>query len=120
VSLVPVGYPGRYVRFDSAMPMRWPMCNEPCTYGWALCMWDLASASSREYLMWMDAYVDDPTFRSDATFRRIAAANGNPAMTTFTWHQNAARHIRHASYQAVAWTVSGSGQQNDASFTLEQ
>lgn len=117
VSFVPAAYPGRYLRIDSANPTRYPPCGEGSTYGWALCN---VPAAQRVDLGWVDAFVESPTFRSDATFKRVPALNGNAAMVSFQWVGDPTRYLRHNNYQLLAATVDGSAtQNNDASFTIE-
>ncbi len=117
VSFEAVGHPGRYLRIDSADPNRYPSCSEGSNRGWALC-W-LAPAD-RHHLSWID--VDDGTarFESDATFRRVAALNGDPTAVSLQWHADPARYLRHVAYQLFATPIGDAVQRNDATFLIER
>jgi hypothetical protein len=117
VSFEPIGFPGRYLRVDSTRPSRYPSCSEGSNRGWALC-W--VGAGERNHLTWVDADDGSATFRSDATFRRVPALNGNPLMVSLAWHTDPSRYLRHIAYQMFATPISGTVQQNDASFVIER
>lgn len=117
VSFEATGFPGRFLRIDSANPTRYPACPSGANRGVALCA---VAVADRNHLAFVDALEDSATFRSDATFRRVPALNGNTSMTSLRWHADATRYLRHMSYQIFALGVDGSAAQNgDASFTLE-
>jgi len=117
VSFEAVGYPGRYLRIDSANPARYPSCDEASNRSWALC-W--VAEADRHHLLWLDAYTDTATFRGDASFRRVPALNGDASMISLQWYPDASRYLRHMAYQVFATPISGDSQQNDASFVLER
>lgn len=117
VSFEAVGYPGRYLRVDSASPGRYPSCDEPSNRAWGLC-W--IAEADRHHLLWLDAFADTAAFRGDATFRRVPALNGDAAMISLQWYADPSRYLRHAAYQLFATPISGAVQQNDASFALER
>jgi hypothetical protein len=115
VSLVPVSMTDRYLRFDSDKPDRWPSCNEEsttegrCDTGTStgcLCVWwdGLHLEENRRYLGWLDAFEDSTTYRSDATFHLVPALNGETDLVSLRWHDSS-QHVRHASYQVVAWEI---------------
>lgn len=117
VSFEALGFPGRFLRADSANPTRYPPCGEASTYGWALCN---VPATERVDLIWLDTFVDTTTFRADATFRRVPALNGDASMVSYQWIADPTRYLRHATYQLFVSTVDGSTEQtNAASFTVE-
>lgn len=123
VSFEAVGFPGRYLRIDSGNPNRYPVCsgdppNTPGNRGFAACNW--VAPADRHHLGWIDPIAENATFRSDATFVKVPALNGNPAMVSFQWRGDATRYLRHLAYQVFAHTVDGSASNdNDASFTVE-
>lgn len=117
VTLEPFSYPGRAMRIDSAMPTRYPPCGEASPYGWALCN---VPVSEQAYLGWTDSFAAGATYASDATFRRVAALNGNGAMLSFRWYGGSTRYLRHNYYNVKALPMTGTAQDNlDASFSLE-
>jgi hypothetical protein len=117
VSFEAVGYPGRYLRVDSASPGRYPSCDEPSNRAWALC-W--VAEADRHHLLWLDAFADTTAFRADATFRRVPALNGDAAMISLQWYADPSRYLRHMAYQLFATAITGAVEQNDASFALER
>lgn len=121
VSFEAVGWPGRYLRIDSQNPNRYPSCTTGTAEGnrgFGAC--NYVDVSERNHLGWIDPIADSATFRSDATFERVPALNGNAAMVSFRWHGNATRYLRHIGYQVFAHTVDGTPvDNNDASFTIE-
>jgi alpha-L-arabinofuranosidase B-like protein len=117
VSFEAVGYPGRYLRIDSANPARYPSCDEPSNRSWGLC-W--VASESRHHLGWVDAHEETATFEGDATFRRTPALNGDASMISLQWYVDPTRYLRHVAYQVFATPISGSVEQNDASFVLER
>lgn len=124
VSFMPVSVAGRYLRINSKDPSVYPACttDDPpnqANRGTALCR---VPSDQRHHLAWADAYADTGTFRSDATFRKVPALNGDPAMVSFQWYGDATRYLRHAEYQIFATPLSAppSADATDASFTLEQ
>lgn len=118
VSFEAVGYPGYYLRIDSANPTRWPsgnaatQANRSVGLGWF-------AAADKKNLVWLDPYANTTVFKSDATFRKVAALNGNSSMTSFQWYGNSSLYLRHMNYQLLGAAVSTSQQKTDASFTLE-
>ena len=120
VSLVPVSFEERYLRIDSAMPGRWPICGEGGTYGWSACIWDFEAPAARRNLGWIDTFVDTPTFRSDATFRLVPALDGLRENISLQWYGDASIHLRHASFHIIAEVANTLAFQQRSSFTLEQ
>lgn len=118
VSFESIGLAGpSYLRIDSASPTRYPSCSEASNRGGALC-W--VASADRNHLVWVDPYEDTTTFKSDATFRRVPALNGDTSMVSLQWIQEPTRYLRHMAYQLFATPISGSTQQNDASFVIER
>lgn len=119
VSFESVGYPGRYLRIDSADSTRWPAGDSAsqANRGYGL---DWVATADRKNLTWVDTYADNATFRSDATFRKTAALNGDTGMVSLQWYGNTSLYLRHFDYQLLAMPSTGNAQQKtDASFTLE-
>jgi GH43 family beta-xylosidase len=118
VSFVSPSFPGRYLRIDGANPTRFPSGSEGANYEEYL---SSIAAEDRHHLAWLDAYEDSDTFRHDATFRVVAALNGDDSMVSFRWYGDPTpRYLRHYFYQVFATEIDGSTQQKeDASFTLE-
>jgi hypothetical protein len=123
VSFIPVGFPDRYLRINSANPGLYPDCTSaappnPANRGTALCE---VPSSQQNHLAWADAYVDSDTFRSDATFRKVPALNGDSQMVSLQWHGDSTRYLRHFQYQIFATPLSPSPAIDyaEASFALE-
>lgn len=116
VSFESVSWPGYYLRIDSANPNRYPSCSEASNRANALC-W--VPAADRHHLTWVDAYQNSTAFKSDATFRRVPALNGNASMVSLQWYQDSTRYLRHLDYQLFGAPASDSTQKNDASFAIE-
>ena len=119
VSFEASGFAGRYLRIDSANPTRWPSGNSAtqANRGYGL---DWIAMADRKNLTWVDPFVDNATFKSDATFRKVAALNGDANMVSLQWYGNSALYLRHMAYQLLGLPSTGTTQQKiDASFTLE-
>lgn len=124
VSFVPAGFPGRYVRINSENPNLYPTCSSatppnPANRGTALCR---VPSDQRNHLAWADTYVDSDAFRSDATFRKVPALNGNSTMVSLQWYGDSTRYLRHANYQIFATPLSPppATDYSEASFALER
>ena len=115
LSFEPINFPGRYLRIDGSG--RYPSCSQPANRGWALC-W--VAEADRHHLMWIDPDDGTAAFAADATFRRVAALNGDPLMASLQWYTDAGRYLRHIAYQMFATPISGAVQENDASFLIER
>jgi hypothetical protein len=123
VSFIPAGFPDRFLRINSANPGTYPTCttaNPPnaANRGTALCA---VPSSQQNHLAWADTYVDSDTFRSDATFRKVAALNGDSKMVSLQWYGDSTRYLRHFQYQVFATPLSPPPATDyaEASFTLE-
>ena len=119
VSFEAQGFPGRYLRIDSANPTRWPtggsatQANRGYGLGW------IATADQKN-LTWVDTFADTTVFKSDATFRKVTALNGDSSMVSLQWYGNSNLYLRHMAYQLLGLPSTGTTQQKiDASFTLE-
>ncbi len=120
VSFEAAGFPGRYLRIDSANPGRWPtgnsasQANRGYGLGWI-------AAADQKNLTWVDEYADTAAFKSDATFRKVPALNGDSGMVSLQWYGNSSLYLRHMAYQLLGMPSTGSAQQKtDASFALEK
>lgn len=113
VSLESASFPNHYLRFDSVTPTRYPSCTESSTRSGQLCIWDFQSPAAREYLIWVEPFVDTATHRAEATF----SLEGTKAASLFRSKLITTRLLRHASYQMVAWPMAA-GSEN--TFVLEQ
>jgi len=109
---------GHFLRIDSANPTRYPLCTEASNRIFEAC--NYVAEADRTYLGWIDPYADNATFRSDATFHKVAALNGDTSMASFSWHGDATRYLRHLGYQIVAHPVSSADDMGTASFTIEE
>lgn len=123
VSFVPERYPDKYLRINSMNPGLYPACTDadppnPANRGAALCR---VPGDQRDHLAWIDTYIISRTFRSDATFRKVAALNGDSSMVSLQWYGDPKRYLRHREYQLFATPVSTSPatDYSDASFKLE-
>jgi hypothetical protein len=117
VSIEAAGRPGEYLHVDGSNIARYPVCDEPSVRGYALC-WP--AADQRTHLTWIDAEVDTTEFAEDATFRRVAALNGDPAMVSFQWVGDPSLYLRHQFYQLFLRPRGTTAQDaNDASFAIE-
>nr|WP_315427486.1 AbfB domain-containing protein [uncultured Albidiferax sp.] len=119
VSFEATGFAGHYLRIDSANPTRWPtggsasQANRSYGLGW------IATADKKN-LTWVDPYVNSSTFKSDATFRKVPALNGDANMVSLQWYGNTTLYLRHMAYQLLGLPSTANSQQKiDASFTLE-
>jgi hypothetical protein len=110
--------PGHFLRIDSANPSRYPPCPEASNRNTEACT--SVPPGERVHLGWLDGLEETPTFRSDATFRRVPSQNGARAMVSFQWHGNPSLYLRSMALQMFVKTVDASGTQRDeASFALE-
>lgn len=120
ISFEAVGYPGRYLRIDSQNLFRYPPCNQGSSRGNALCLWDgLNVPENRHHLVWLDEHQNTATFKSDATFRRVAPLiSSDSPMISLQWHTDPTHYLRHASYQVFAWPASDN--KTAFSFAIEE
>ncbi|MEO5795968.1 MAG: AbfB domain-containing protein [Rhodoferax sp.] len=119
VSFEATGFPGRYLRIDSANPTRWPtgssltQANRGYGLGWI-------ATADKHHLTWVDPLEDSTTFKSDATFRKVPALNGDASMVSLQWYGDTTLYLRHMAYQLMGLPSTANVQQKiDASFTLE-
>ncbi len=124
VSLAPAGYPTRYVRINSQDPGLYPACTSgsppnAANRGTELCG---VPANLKNHLAWADELVDSAAFRSDATFRKVPALNGDSTMVSLQWYVDSTRYLRHMDYQIFATPLSPAPSTDapEASFKLEQ
>jgi hypothetical protein len=119
VSLEPTLYPGRYLRIDSQNPDRYVPCPEASNRGYEAC--NDVPVDDRNHLAWIDPAGTTDTYRSDATFRRVPALNGDATMVSFQWLSDPTRYLRILNLQILAHVPDGTAaEQNDASFALDE
>lgn len=120
VSFRPVSQPANYfLRIDSANLSRYPSCtSDGANHHAELC--NLVPSGERNHLTFVDPFVDTPTFRSDATFKRVPALNGDTSMVSFQWNGDPTMYLRHSYYQMFVRPVSTAQEMDDASFTMEE
>ncbi len=122
VSFVPAAFPGTYVRINSQNPALYPTCTSSSPPNAANRGTELCAVPSTEqnHLAWADPYADSDTFRSDATFRKVSARNGDSTMVSFQWYGDSTRYLRHMDYQIFATPLSTAADNAAASFALEK
>lgn len=117
VSIESATRPGMFWRVRSANPDQWPPANGGHYRDETF---DDGTTVRRNYLVYLDRYVEgDSTFAADATFRRVPAANGNSAMTSFRWYPDVSRYVGVFEYHLVAQERAVHGSDDLISFAIE-
>jgi Alpha-L-arabinofuranosidase B (ABFB) domain len=109
VSFESVSKPGYYLRIDSEHTNE----TRPVTtgaYAWAL------NSKTYDHTVWFDAFADTTAFKADATFKRVAALNGDPTMSSLQWYADETRYLRQAFYHLFALPPTTEQDNTDSSF----
>jgi hypothetical protein len=72
-----------------------------------------------DHLTWFDPVTDTTAFKTDATFKKTAALNGDASMVSLQWSNDNTRYLRHMNYHVFALPSATDQENIDSSFTFE-
>lgn len=84
VSISGTGFPGRWLRVNSAFPSMWPT-GDPATRSNQAQYLSQIPAAQQHHLLWLDTAESTPAYSMDATFKIVPAMNGDSSMVSLKW-----------------------------------